>query len=59
MYKRHEFQLQRTNNAVNGWHRAFQHTVCYTHPAVCKLINSMRLKQSHTESLKRVRSLYE
>ena len=52
MYQRAEPGLPRTNNAVEGWHRAFQHTVGYAHPTVYKLINSMRLQQSHTENLK-------
>ena len=52
MYQQAELGLSRTNNAVEGWHRAFQHTVGYVHPTVYKLINSMRLEQSHTENLK-------
>ena len=52
MYQRVELGLPSSNNAVEGWHRAFQHTEGYAHPAVYKLINSMRLEQSHTESLK-------
>ena len=52
MYQQAELGLPRTNNAVEGWHGAFQHTVGYAHPKVYKLINSMRLEQSHTENLK-------
>ena len=52
MYERAELGLPRTNNAVEGWHRAFQNTVGYAHPTVYKLINSMGLEQSHTENLK-------
>ena len=52
MYQRTELGLPLTNNAVEGWHRAFQHTVGYVHPTVYKLINSMRLEQSHTKNLK-------
>ena len=52
MYQRPEFGLSCTKNAVEGWHRAFQHAVGYTHPRIYKLINSIRLEQSHTENLK-------
>ena len=52
MYQRAVLGLPHTNNAVEGWHRAFQHTVGYAHPIVYKLINSMRLEQSHAEILK-------
>ena len=37
---------------MEGWHRAFKHTVGYAHPTIYKLINSMRLEKSHTENLK-------
>ena len=52
MYRLAELGLPRTNNAMEGWHRAFQHTVGYAHRTVYKLINSMRLEQSHTQNLK-------
>ena len=52
IYQRAELGLPCTNDAVEGWHRAFQHTVGYAHPTVYKLINSMRLEQPHTENLK-------
>ena len=52
MCQRAELGLPSTNNAVEGWHRAFKHTVGYAHPTVYKLINSTRLEQSHTENLK-------
>ena len=52
MYQLPEFGLPPTNKTVEGWHRAFQHTVGYTHPTVYILINSIRLGQSNTENLK-------
>ena len=52
MFQQSELGLPRTNNAVEGWYRAFQHTVGDTHPTVYILINSMQLEQSHTENLK-------
>ena len=45
MYERAELGLPRTNNAVEGWHRAFQNTVGYAHPTVYKLINSVDTSQ--------------
>ena len=44
-------ELPRTNNSVEAWHRAFQGTVGYVHPTVYKLIEAIRLEQSHTENL--------
>ena len=38
MYQRAELGFPHTNNAVEAWHRAFQHTVGYAHPTVYKLI---------------------
>ena len=52
VYQRIEFGLQRIDNAVEHWHRAFSYTVGYNHPTVYKLINSIRLEQSYTENLK-------
>ena len=52
MYQRVQLGLPRTNNVVESWHRAFQHTVGYAYPAVYKLINSMQLEQSYTENVK-------
>ena len=52
IYQQAELGLPRTNNVVEGWHRAFQHAVGYAHSTAYKLINLMRLEQSHTENLK-------
>ena len=43
--------LLRTNNAIAGWHLAFQGTVGSNHPTIYKLIEAMQLEQSHTENL--------
>ena len=47
-----ELGLPCTTNTVEGSQRTFQHTVGYAHPAVYKLIDSMRSDQSHTENLR-------
>ncbi len=41
---------QKTNNSVEGWHRAFQLTMGCAHPNLHKFINFMRREQSHTEN---------
>ena len=52
IYQQAELGLSRTNNVVEGWHRAFQHAVGYAHSTAYKLINLMRLEQSYTKNLK-------
>ena len=39
MYQQAQLGFSCTNDAVEGWHRAFQHTVGYAHPTIYKLIN--------------------
>ena len=41
---------QKTNNSVEGWHRAFQLGMGCAHPTVHKLINFMRRQQSTSEN---------
>ena len=43
--------LPRTNNAVEGWHRAFQTSVGASHPSIFKLIEKLHLEQSATERI--------
>ncbi|KAL3877823.1 hypothetical protein ACJMK2_035467 [Sinanodonta woodiana] len=42
--------LQRTNNSMEAWHRAFQQRIDCNHPSVFKLINRFRFEQDHVES---------
>ena len=42
----------RTTNAVEGWHRVFQHTVGYTHPTNYKLIESIQLERYYSRNMK-------
>ena len=44
-------ELPRTNNAVEGWHRAFQTSVCASHPSIFKLIEKLNLEQSGSERI--------
>ncbi|CAK1591269.1 unnamed protein product [Parnassius mnemosyne] len=41
--------LPRTNNSVEGWHHAFQHTVDCHHPCIFKLIDHFRKEQDRVE----------
>lgn len=49
VYSRVENGLPRTNNSVEGWHRAFQQTLNCHHPSVYKLIEQFRKEQDHVE----------
>jgi hypothetical protein len=39
MHERQENGLARTNNSLEGWHRAFQGSVSFSHPTLWKLVN--------------------
>jgi hypothetical protein len=41
--------LPRTNNSVEGWHHAFQHTVDCNHPNLYKLVEHFKQEQDHVE----------
>jgi hypothetical protein len=41
--------LPRTNNSVEGWHRAFQQCVDCHHPSIHKIIDHFRKEQDHVE----------
>ena len=52
-----ERALPRTNNSVEGWHRAFDIRINTTHPSVSKLIRKIIMEQSDSEiTLEKVRS---
>ena len=42
--------LPKTNNAVEGWHRAFNRLVGADHPSPFNLLAVIRKEQSHTEN---------
>ena len=44
-----ERALPRTNNSVEGWHRAFDIRINITHPCVSKLIRKIILEQNDNE----------
>jgi hypothetical protein len=41
--------LPRTNNSIEGWHRAFSRRVAITHPTLRRLVIKIRKEQSVTE----------
>ena len=41
--------LPRTNNSVEGWHRAFDLRVRITHPTLCRLVDRLRKEQADNE----------
>jgi hypothetical protein len=51
MHDRVQFKLPRTNNAVEGWHRAFQTSVGACHPSIFNLIEKLHLEQASTERI--------
>ena len=52
-----ERALTRTNNSVEGWHKAFDIWINITHPCVSKLIRKIILEQNDNEiTLEKVRS---
>ena len=52
--------LPRTNNYVEGWHRAFDIRINITHPTLSKLIRKIIMEQSDNEiTLEKVRCGHE
>ena len=49
MNQRVQYKLPRTNNAVEGWHRAFQTSAGASHPSIYNLIEKLQIEQSNTE----------
>ena len=41
---------QKTNNAVEGWHRAIKASLGYVHSTIFKFIDFLRREQSATEN---------
>ena len=55
-----ECALPRTNNSVEGWHRAFDIRINITHPSISKLIRKIVAEQSGNEiTLEKFRSGHE
>ena len=50
MFKSVEGELARTNNAVDGWHNAFQTSIACSHPTISKLFNVLQREQSLQEA---------
>ncbi len=49
MKERTLYKLPRTNNDVEGWHRAFQNSVGASHPSIYNLIEKLHLEQASSE----------
>ncbi|KAK7479647.1 hypothetical protein BaRGS_00029113, partial [Batillaria attramentaria] len=49
VYNRVEDNLPRTNNSVEGWHRAFDQRMSVTHPTLGRLVSKLRKEQASTE----------
>ena len=41
---------QKTNNAVEGWHRAIKGSLGYVHPTIFKFVDFLRREQSAAEN---------
>ena len=55
-----ECALPRTNNSVEGWHRAFDIRISITHPSISKLIRKIVAEQSDNGiTLEKFRSGHE
>ena len=50
MHERVRSQLARTNNAVEGWHNAFQSGIACSHPSISKLLKFLQREQSLQEA---------
>lgn len=51
VYERVVQDLPRTNNSIEGWHRAFDLRVAITHPTLCRLVDRLRKEQADNELL--------
>ncbi|XP_025102456.1 uncharacterized protein LOC112569024 [Pomacea canaliculata] len=49
VYNRVGDNLPRTNNSVEGWHRAFDKRMSVTHPTLGRLVSKLRKEQASTE----------
>jgi hypothetical protein len=49
VHNRVEGNLPRTNNSVEGWHRAFDQRMSVTHPSLGRLVSKLRKEQASTE----------
>ncbi|XP_076471818.1 uncharacterized protein LOC143301423 [Babylonia areolata] len=49
VYNRVGDNLPRTNNSVEGWHRAFDQRMSVTHPTLGRLVSKLRKEQASTE----------
>ena len=50
VYERAVSEHPRTNNLLEGWHRAMQMSIGHMHPTIYKFIDILRLEQNHTSN---------
>ncbi|KAL8601709.1 hypothetical protein ACOMHN_033885 [Nucella lapillus] len=57
VYNRVGDNLPRTNNSVEGWHRAFDQRMSVTHPTLGRLVSKLRKEQASTEIMLEQRAM--
>ncbi|KAL8579458.1 hypothetical protein ACOMHN_026823 [Nucella lapillus] len=57
VYNRVGDNLPRTNNSVEGWHRAFDQRMSVTHPTLGRLVSKLRKEQASTELMLEQRAM--
>ncbi|KAL8578262.1 hypothetical protein ACOMHN_005653 [Nucella lapillus] len=57
IYNRVGDNLPRTNNSVEGWHRAFDQRMSVTHPTLGRLVSKLRKEQASTELMLEQRAM--
>ncbi|KAL8565748.1 hypothetical protein ACOMHN_058383 [Nucella lapillus] len=57
VYNRVGDNLPRTNNSVEGWHRAFDQRMSVTHPTLGWLVSKLRKEQASTELMLEQRAM--
>ncbi|KAL8599902.1 hypothetical protein ACOMHN_016247 [Nucella lapillus] len=57
VYNRVGDNLPRTNNSVEGWHRAFDQRMSVTHPTLGRLVSKLPKEQASTEIMLEQRAM--
>ncbi|KAL8580683.1 hypothetical protein ACOMHN_004725 [Nucella lapillus] len=57
VYNRVGDNLPRTNNSVEGWHRAFDQRMSVTHPTLGRLVSKLRKEQASTKLMLEQRAM--
>ena len=51
MHQRVMDQMPRTNNSVEGWHKAFRYGIGHPHPSFVKLLSFLQKEQSLQDAI--------